>query len=145
MTRGFSPWTREGGAGNVYVIVGQYDGSIRYDGTPEEHGAFDQLWDDWSFPLHTGDILGTPTRVLWVLLAFSPLILVATGIAMNLVRRSKRRKRATVTGSDPSDPSDPLGPSDPEDPGSSEAAPDRAGVAADPGTGAEAAVVAQGS
>jgi len=26
--------------------------------------TFDQLWDDWSFPLHTGDFGGTTTRVL---------------------------------------------------------------------------------
>ena len=34
-TRGFDPWTREGGAGNVYVFVDQYSGEIVYDGTPE--------------------------------------------------------------------------------------------------------------
>ena len=35
MTRGFDPWTREGGAGNAYVFVDQYSGEIVYDGSPE--------------------------------------------------------------------------------------------------------------
>ena len=59
VTRGFDPWTRETGAGNVYVAVDQYSGEIVYDGTPEEGNVFDQVWDDWSFPLHTGDFGGT--------------------------------------------------------------------------------------
>ena len=58
MTRGFSPWTREGGAGNVWVTVDQYTGEILADGTPEDGNVFDQAWDDWSYPLHTGDFGG---------------------------------------------------------------------------------------
>ena len=62
VTRGFDPWTREGGAGNVYVFVDQYSGKVVYDGIPEEGNVFDQAWDDWSFPLHTGDCGGPVTR-----------------------------------------------------------------------------------
>ena len=62
VTRGFDPWTREGGAGNTYVFVDQYTGEIVYDGTPEDGNVFDQAWDDWSFPLHTGDCGGPITR-----------------------------------------------------------------------------------
>ncbi len=43
VTRGFDPWTRETGAGNVYVAVDQYSGEILYDGTPEEGNVFDQV------------------------------------------------------------------------------------------------------
>ena len=59
VTRGFDPWTREGGAGNTYLALDQYTGETIYDGTPEEGNVFDQAWDDWSFPLHTGDFGGT--------------------------------------------------------------------------------------
>jgi uncharacterized iron-regulated membrane protein len=69
-----------------------------YDGTPEEGNAFDQLWDDWSFPLHTGDFGGTSSRLVWTGLALGPLALGATGIVMYLIRRRKRaRRRPTAT------------------------------------------------
>jgi uncharacterized iron-regulated membrane protein len=96
MTRGFDPWTREGGAGNTLVILDQYSGATLYDGTPEDGNVFDQAWDDWSYPMHTGDFAGPVTRVLWVGLGLSPLVLGITGITMNLVRRSKRAKRVRV-------------------------------------------------
>jgi len=94
VSRGFDPWTREGGAGNTWVLVDQFSGEVVYDGSPEDGNVFDQAWDDWSFPLHTGDFLGTATRVAWVFIGLSPLVLGATGITMNLVRRSKRAKAA---------------------------------------------------
>ena len=103
MSRGFDPWTREGGAGNTWVLVDQFSGEIVYDGSPEDGNVFDQAWDDWSFPVHTGDFLGTPTRVLWVVLGLSPLVLGVTGITMNLVRRSKRAKRAARIDAVPAD------------------------------------------
>jgi uncharacterized iron-regulated membrane protein len=100
VTRGLDPWTRETGAGNAYVAVDQFTGEVVYDGTPEEGNPFDQLWDDWSFPLHTGDFGGSSTRVLWTVLAVSPLALGATGLLMYLIRRRKRaRRRATRVGS----------------------------------------------
>jgi uncharacterized iron-regulated membrane protein len=49
---------------------------------------------DWSFPLQTGDFGGTATRLAWVLLELSPLVLATTGVVMDLVRRTKRRKAA---------------------------------------------------
>ena len=36
VTRGFDPWTREAGAGNVYVAIDQFSGEVVYDGTPGE-------------------------------------------------------------------------------------------------------------
>lgn len=78
VTRGFDPWTREGGAGNTYVMLDQYTGETLYDGSPEDGNVFDQAWDDWSFPVHTGDFGGTITRVLWVGLGLSPLVLGVT-------------------------------------------------------------------
>jgi uncharacterized iron-regulated membrane protein len=94
VTRGLDPWTREGGAGNTYVALDQYTGETLYDGTPEEGNVFDQAWDDWSFPLHTGDFGGSVSRVLWTLVGLSPLVLAVTGVVMYVIRLQKRRRRA---------------------------------------------------
>jgi uncharacterized iron-regulated membrane protein len=94
VTRGFDPWTREGGAGNTYVALDQFTGETIYDGTPEEGNVYDQAWDDWSFPLHTGDFGGSATRVLWTLLGLSPLVLATTGVIMYMIRLQKRRRRS---------------------------------------------------
>jgi uncharacterized iron-regulated membrane protein len=59
--------------------------------------VFDQAWDDWSFPLHSGDVAGTASRLVWIVLALSPLALGATGIVMNRIRHRKR-KRHVRTG-----------------------------------------------
>ena len=91
---GFDPWTREGGAGNTYVALDQFTGETLYDGTPEEGNAFDQAWDDWSFPLHTGDFGGSVSRVLWTLVGLSPLVLATTGVIMYVIRLQKRRRRS---------------------------------------------------
>lgn len=96
VSRGFDPWTREGGAGNTYVMLDQYSGATVYDGTPEDGNVFDQAWDDWSFPVHAGDFGGTFTRVIWVLLGLSPLVLAITGLTMYLIRLRKRRRRRTA-------------------------------------------------
>jgi uncharacterized iron-regulated membrane protein len=93
VTRGFSPWTRQGSAGNVYVAVDQYSGEVIRQSTPEEGNMFDQAWDDYSFPLHSGDVVGPSGRVVWVLVGLSPLVLGTTGVTMNVIRRRKRRKR----------------------------------------------------
>jgi uncharacterized iron-regulated membrane protein len=98
VTRGFDPWTREAGAGNAYVAIDQFTGEVVYDGTTEEGNTFDQLWDDWSYPLHTGDFAGPSTRVVWTALALSPLALGTTGLVMYLIRRRERaRRRPPVT------------------------------------------------
>jgi uncharacterized iron-regulated membrane protein len=94
ITRGFDPWTREGGAGNTYLALDQFTGETIYDGTPEEGNVFDQVWDDWSYPVHTGDFGGTSTRVVWTVVGLTPLVLAVTGVVMYIVRLSKRRKRS---------------------------------------------------
>ena len=97
VTRGYSPWTRESGAGNVLVHLDQYSGETTYDGTPEEGNVAEQLWDDWSFPLHTGDFAGTISRSAWVVVAALPLVLGVTGLTMQLLRRRRRCARARPT------------------------------------------------
>ena len=63
----------------------------------------DQAWDDWSFPVAHGRLPRHRHPRLWAFVGLSPLVLGATGITMNLVRRSKpantaarvRRRRRT--------------------------------------------------
>ena len=76
------------------MFADQYTGEILYDGSPEDGNVFDQAWDDWGFPLHTGDWGGPVTRVVWVAVGLSPIVLGVTGVTMMLVRRAKRAKRA---------------------------------------------------
>jgi uncharacterized iron-regulated membrane protein len=95
VTSGYSPWTREGGGGNVYLKIDQYTGDTLFEGKPPDGNTFEQAWSNWSFPLHTGDFGGTTTRVTWMFIALSPLALGATGTILNRVRATKR-KRATL-------------------------------------------------
>jgi uncharacterized iron-regulated membrane protein len=94
VTRGYDPWTREGGAGNTLVVIDAYTGETLYDGPPSEANTFEQAWDDWSFPLHTGDWGGTTTRVVWTAAAMAPIVLAVTGSWMWLIRRKKRKRAA---------------------------------------------------
>jgi uncharacterized iron-regulated membrane protein len=75
------------------MVFDQYSGETLYDGTPGDGNVFDQAWDDYNYPLHTGDFAGTPTRVLWVVVGLSPLALGLTGATMQLTRRRKRARR----------------------------------------------------
>ena len=80
----------------MLVHLDQYSGETTYDGTPEEGNVAEQLWDDWSFPLHTGDFAGTISRSVWVVVASLPLVLGVTGLTMQLLRRRRRRARCPV-------------------------------------------------
>jgi uncharacterized iron-regulated membrane protein len=91
--KGFSTWTAEGGGGNTMINVDQYSAALVYEGSPEDGNVFDQAWDDWSFPLHSGDAFGEPSRILWVFVALSPLLLGGTGLVMNRIRHRKRKRR----------------------------------------------------
>jgi uncharacterized iron-regulated membrane protein len=75
------------------VAVDQFSGEVVYDGRPEEGNTFDLLWDDWSYPLDTGDVAGTSTRVVWTALALTPIALGVTGLLMYFIRRRKRARR----------------------------------------------------
>jgi uncharacterized iron-regulated membrane protein len=94
VTRGYSPWTREDSAGNVYMVFDQFSGETLFDGTPGDGNVYEQAWDDWSFPIHSGDLAGTPTRIAWVFVGLSPLALGTTGVVMNRIRKRKRRRAA---------------------------------------------------
>ncbi|MGH9023598.1 MAG: PepSY domain-containing protein, partial [Acidimicrobiia bacterium] len=89
LTRGFSPWTRDGSGGNLYLQIDRFSHKILYAGKPEEGNVFDQAWDDWSLPLHGGDFLSNGSRSVWVLVGLSPLVLSVTGVVIWLRRRKR--------------------------------------------------------
>lgn len=49
---------------------------------------------DWSLPIHTGEALGLPGRILFLVAAFSLPVLAITGVWQWFVRRSMRRANA---------------------------------------------------
>ena len=93
VTRGFDPWTQEAIAGNVLVLMDPYSREVLYDGTPEEGNVFDQAWDDYVYPVHTGEFLGILTQLLWFAVSLGRIALGVTGTVMWLVRHNKRKKR----------------------------------------------------
>lgn len=95
-SKGHDNWTREGAAGNSYVIVDQYTGEIRDDAGSEQGNMAEQLWNDASYPLHAGDFLGTPSRLVWFVVGLSPIVLAVTGVVMWVVRFNRRRRRAAA-------------------------------------------------
>lgn len=53
------------------------------------------LLDQWTLPVHTGEIAGLPGRILMCLTGLAPLVLFATGLVMWRNRcRAARRARA---------------------------------------------------
>jgi uncharacterized iron-regulated membrane protein len=94
VTRGFDPWTREAGAGNTLVVSDQFTGEVLYDGSPEEGNVFDQAWDDYVYPVHTGEFLGIPSQLVWFAVSLGSIALGVTGTVMWLVRHNKRKAAA---------------------------------------------------
>jgi len=77
---------------NSTVWIDQYTGRVL--------GARDARYDppaaaivDWLFPLHTGEVMKLPGRILWVGFGFLPVILWVTGLWRWLLRRSRRSPR----------------------------------------------------
>ena len=67
-------------------ILGSYDASV----APLANRTL-----DWALPIHTGEFLGLPGRVLWLLAALALQALAITGLLQWWQRRQRRR---TVTG-----------------------------------------------
>jgi uncharacterized iron-regulated membrane protein len=96
MSKGHDNWSREGAAGNVYVVIDQFTGEVRADAGSEQGNIPEQLWNDASYPLHAGDFFGTPSRLVWFLVGLSPIVLTVTGVVMWVVRFNRRRRRAAA-------------------------------------------------
>ena len=105
LTRGYSPRQRDNDSGNMYVAIDRFRHEVVYEGTPELGNVWDQLWEDWGYPLHSGDFGGNTSRWAWVFVGLSPVVLSGTGVVVWWKRRQRRQTRpvtaaATATGAD---------------------------------------------
>ncbi|MEW6476452.1 MAG: PepSY domain-containing protein [Actinomycetota bacterium] len=93
LTRGYSPRQRDNTSGNMYVAIDRFSHEVIYEGTPEQGNVWDQLWEDWSLPLHAGDFLGNTSRWIWLFVGLSPVVLSGTGVVVWWKRRQRRQAR----------------------------------------------------
>ncbi|HZI36779.1 MAG TPA: PepSY domain-containing protein, partial [Acidimicrobiia bacterium] len=104
LSRGYNPRQRDNDSGNMYVAVDRFRHEVVYEGTPEQGNVWDQVWEDWGYPLHAGDFLGNTSRWAWVFVGVSPVVLSGTGVVVWWKRRKRRLSRpaavstATATG-----------------------------------------------
>jgi uncharacterized iron-regulated membrane protein len=80
-----------GAGGNVQLNLDQFSGMVLYRGEPADLPIATQAYDTWANPVHTGTFAGTPSRLAWLLVAASPIVLAATGVVMWVTRRQRRR------------------------------------------------------
>jgi uncharacterized iron-regulated membrane protein len=93
LTKGYSPRQRDNDSGNMYVAIDRFRHEVVYEGTPEKGNVWDQVWEDWGYPLHSGDFGGNPSRWAWVFVGLSPVILSGTGVVVWWKRRKRRQSR----------------------------------------------------
>lgn len=48
----------------------------------------------WAYPWHTGEYFGAGQKIVWLLLALTPLLMFATGLTVWLIRRRRRQNAA---------------------------------------------------
>lgn len=85
-----------GGARTIEIAIDQYTGSVTAIEDPADDDWATRAYEEWSNQIHFGTFGGTTTRVLWVVVGLSPVVLAATGAAMWLARRSKRAARVAT-------------------------------------------------
>jgi uncharacterized iron-regulated membrane protein len=77
------------------VWIDQYSGRVLAIQNPSEFTAggtlFNLMW-----PLHDGQVLGLPGRILWCIVGFAPLVLYVTGILRWLQKRRAKRLNAML-------------------------------------------------
>jgi uncharacterized iron-regulated membrane protein len=95
LTKGYSPQQRDNNGGNMYVNIDRFTHQVVFESTPERGNVWDQLWEDWSLPLHGGDFLGNSSRSAWLFVGLSPALLSGTGAVVWWTRR--RRRQAKVS------------------------------------------------
>lgn len=77
--------------GGTMVWVDQYNGNILNVRNPNQFSAGDSFIN-LQLPLHNGEILGTPGRILYIIAGFAPLLLMVTGIIHWLKKRQAKRR-----------------------------------------------------
>ncbi len=81
--------------GRSYVWLDQYNGATLRIEDSRLAPLGVRLLDQWTLPVHTGEIAGLPGRILMCLTGLAPSVLFATGLVMwRNRRRAARRARA---------------------------------------------------
>lgn len=68
------------------VFVDMYDGKVLTKISAEKFTPGD-TFISWQYPLHTGEFLRTPGRILWLIVGLSPLIFFITGVLLFLRKK----------------------------------------------------------
>lgn len=76
--------------GRTTVYVTMADGAIAHISEPDNNKPGD-TYRQWQMPLHTGQFLGLPGRLLWLLAGLIPVLFAVTGTAL-WVRRSRLKR-----------------------------------------------------
>lgn len=83
-------------SGSTQLWISAYNGEIRKTQEPQTMSSRDTLLS-WMFPIHNGEALGMPGRVLMFLAGFAPIHLYVTGLIV-WQRKRKARLRADFPG-----------------------------------------------
>jgi uncharacterized iron-regulated membrane protein len=95
VSKGYDPYAaKRGYAGNVLVSMDQYTGEELWVGDPRNFSAWTQFYDVWAFPIHAGSFGGTPTRIVWLVLAAGATVSGATGYLVWFFRRRAQKPGA---------------------------------------------------
>lgn len=79
------------------VWIDQYSGEVLHLQDPH-HGTAGDKFEEWQFPLHTGEAFGLPGRILVCIAGLVPIVLYITGfIRWRQKARAKRRSHARAT------------------------------------------------
>ena len=97
LSRGYTPRQRDNDTGNMYVAIDRFRHEVVYEGNPEQGNVWDQVWEDWGYPLHTGDFGGHTSRWAWMFVGLSPVVLSGTGVVVWWKRRKRRQARPPAT------------------------------------------------
>lgn len=102
-SHGFDPWAESPYPGELGTYVDRHTGVAKdYYGFLDEPNA-QVLWEDYNYPVHSGYVVNSWWRIIWLVMGLAPLLLAITGVSTWLVRRTtkKARKRAMKAGDVP--------------------------------------------
>jgi uncharacterized iron-regulated membrane protein len=77
------------------LVIDSFTGAVLSEDGPRTHSAGDTAMR-WLLPLHFGTFGGTATRVVWLVVSLSPVLLAATGFLIWQKRFRARRAAAAV-------------------------------------------------